>query len=161
MLLKAAKLRRFELRSSAPCDDLPCRISDDATIFTAARNSLQRRLQDCKLIGIEGLPRIFVIPPSAKVRQVQFSHVGRRLFQKASLAFHHTPTRSSQFAIQNGAHVERLPMMPLQLSEKPVVEAQGRVTRIQRFRLVNHQPSSWGRDSLPRRKDFPQGTKMR
>jgi hypothetical protein len=58
------------LSSSTPGDDLPRRIDDNAAIFTAARNSLQRCLQ-CGVLGrIEGPLGIFVIPPSPKVSQV-------------------------------------------------------------------------------------------
>ena len=52
-------------------------------------------------------------------------------------------------------------MVPLQLLEKPVVEPQRLVVRLQRFRLVNYQQSPGCRYTRPRGKDFAQGTKMR
>ena len=58
------------LVSSALGYDLPRRIHDDAAIFAAARNSLERCLQGGNLMGIEGPLSILVIPPSAKVGQV-------------------------------------------------------------------------------------------
>ena len=66
------------------------------------------------------------------------------------------PTRSSESVFQNGANVERLTMVPLQLLEKPIVKPQGRVTGLQRFGLVNHEKSSGCRYARPRGKDFSQ-----
>lgn len=146
---------------SAPGDDLSRRINDNAAIVTAACNLLQRCLECGNLAGIEGPPGILVIPPCAQVCQVQLGHVSRRLFQKSPLALHQTPTRSGESVFQNGAHLECLTMVPLQLFEKPIVEPQRRVTGLQRFRLVNHEPSPGCRYARPRGQDFLQGTKMR